>query len=123
MEISDAEYDVMCAIWAGHPVDAKTIIARLSAHKDWHDKTVKTLLGRLVKKGALTFQKDARAYLYSPSLAKEAYQRQQSQHIIERFFGGRLSPFVTAFAKQKSLQAQDVEALKTLIENWERDND
>jgi hypothetical protein len=37
---------------------------------NWHPKTAKTLMGRLVKKGALEFDRDGRAYLYRSEVAQ-----------------------------------------------------
>ena len=59
MEISKTKLEVMQAIWQGTPFDAETIIQRLNKQKEWHEKTVKTLLNRLVKKQALDFKKVA----------------------------------------------------------------
>ena len=62
-EISNAEFDVLDVIWDDSPVTANEVIERLNQRKNWHDKTVKTLLGRLVKKEVLSFEKQQRQYL------------------------------------------------------------
>lgn len=123
MEISKAEYDVMCAVWEAHPCSANDVIARLQETQDWHEKTVKTLLGRLVKKGALATQADKRRYLYSPLIAKQDYQQKESLTFVERMFKGKLSPLVAGFAQQGKLNQEDVDALKNIITDWEKNND
>ena len=63
IEISNAELKVMQVLWQRQPLSANDVVAALADDKDWHEKTVKTLLNRLVSKGALGFDKDGRAYL------------------------------------------------------------
>ena len=124
MEISKAEYEVMCAVWQGHPCTAKDIVDRLRGdQQEWHEKTIKTLLGRLVKKQALSFAKQQRHYLYSPLIEQEHYQQQESESFIERVFGGRISPLVAGFAKQQKLTEDDIAELKNLINEWEKKGD
>ncbi len=56
-QISDNEWDVMNTVWERAPVTADQVIARLrEADPSWHFRTVKTYLGRLVKKQALAFR-------------------------------------------------------------------
>ncbi|MEQ3660180.1 MAG: BlaI/MecI/CopY family transcriptional regulator [Glaciecola sp.] len=121
IEISDAEYQIMLAIWQGSPVTSKELIARLDT--EWHPKTVNTLLGRLVKKGALGFEKQGRQYNYLPLIEKDKYIKSKSQHFLKKLFNGKLSPMVANFVSQDMVEKDDIEALKKLIEDWEKQND
>ncbi|MBF7072102.1 BlaI/MecI/CopY family transcriptional regulator [Glaciecola sp. MH2013] len=120
IEISDAEYQIMLAIWESSPVNAKDVIARLDS--DWHPKTVNTLLGRLVKKEALAYMKDGRSYLYTPLIEKNSYIKSKSQHFLQKLFNGKLSPLVANFVDQDLVEKDDIEALKKLIDDWESSN-
>jgi len=122
-EISNAEFEVLEALWKNHPASATEIITRLNQHKTWHDKTVKTLLNRLVKKQAISFEKQKRHYIYSPLLEREAYTLKESKSLIERMFSGKVAPLVAGFAKQNDLNKEDINALKSLISEWEENND
>ncbi len=137
-EISNAEFEVLEALWQHYPASANEIIAKLndssinsdstnpdekSQDKQWHDKTVKTLLNRLVKKQAVSFEKQQRHYLYSPLLEREAYTLKESKSLVERMFSGKLAPLVAGFAKQNDLNKDDISALKSLISDWEKNND
>ena len=123
MDISNTEFEVLQALWKVHPADAQSIVTELNKDKAWHEKTVKTLLGRMVKKGAIEFEKSGRSYIYSPVLEIEAYQVQESKSLVERLFNGRIAPLVTGFAKDKNLSKQDIDELKNLIDTWEKHND
>jgi predicted transcriptional regulator len=136
-EISNAEFEVLEALWQKYPASANDIIAKLNEsgntntqgageviqEKQWHDKTVKTLLNRLVKKQAVGFEKQQRHYLYSPLLEREAYTLKESKSLIERMFSGKIAPLVAGFAKQNDLNKDDISALKSLISDWEKNND
>ncbi|PKM20512.1 MAG: transcriptional regulator [Gammaproteobacteria bacterium HGW-Gammaproteobacteria-15] len=121
IEISNAELSVMQVLWQRQPLSANDVVAALGNDKDWHEKTVKTLLNRLVSKGALGFDKDGRAYLYYPLIAEQDYQQQQSRSFVERIFAGRVAPLVAGFASQNKLNADDVQQLKQLIADWEQE--
>jgi len=121
IEISKTEFEVMDALWQSYPASANDIIERLQ-HKDWHEKTVKTLLSRLVNKQAIDFEKQQRSYLYFPLLEKSAYLANESSSIVSRLFAGRVAPLVAGFADTDSLSRQDVNELKALIDQWEKDN-
>ena len=122
-EISNAEFEVLKVLWNQHPLSANEIITLLNKEKEWHDKTVKTLLNRLVKKQAINFEKQQRRYLYSPLIEQESYKIKESESLIKRMFSGRVSPLVAGFAKKNNLQQQDIDELKDLISNWEKEND
>ena len=114
--ISEAESRVMQALWQHAPQPAERIVATLQAQTGWHEKTVKTLLNRLLRKGAVSVQKDGRRYLYSPVLRREEWQQQESRSLLDRVFGGRLTPLLTHFSQHEQLSAKDIAELRKLID-------
>ena len=119
-EISQAELEVLKVLWHKSPQSANDVVAALANASEWHEKTVKTLLNRLVTKEAVGYEKDGRAYLYYPLVQQTDYQQKESLSFIQRVLSGRISPLVAGFAKQQKLDADDVAALKQLIANWEK---
>ena len=122
LEISKTEFEVMDALWQGYPASASEIIERLNRDKFWHEKTVKTLLSRLVKKQAIDFEKEQRSYRYFPLVDKAAYVAKESNNLLSRLFSGRVAPLVAGFVESQSMSKQDIEELKAVIEKWEQDN-
>ena len=120
-EISDAEFAVLDVLWQYNPASANDIIAKLNASKPWHEKTVKTLLNRLVKKQAISYEKQQRSYLYSPLIERENYLIKQSKTLVDKLFRGHLSPLVSGFAQQSRLKKDDIAALKAIIADWEQE--
>ena len=115
MQISEAEAMVMEVLWKKSPVGADEVVIALSVHTDWAEPTVKTLLNRLLNKGAIQAEKEGRRYLYSPVLAREAWIGQQSEGMLERLFGGRVAPLVAHFSERGKLSAADIAELKRLV--------
>ncbi|MFT4257151.1 MAG: BlaI/MecI/CopY family transcriptional regulator [Pseudoxanthomonas sp.] len=121
MQISEAEAVVMEVLWQRHPQGADEVVAALSKRSDWAEPTVKTLLNRLLNKGAIRAERDGRRYLYSPVLAREAWVAQQSEGLLQRLFGGRVAPLVAHFSERGKLSPADVAELKRLIGEIEDD--
>lgn len=115
MQVSDAESAVMEVLWDRSPLSSEDVVAALSGSRDWQEATIKTLLNRLLKKGAIRAEKDGRRYLYAPVLARDAWVAQQSEGLVDRLFGGRIAPLVAHFSEQRKLGAKDIAELKRLI--------
>lgn len=122
-DISKTEFEVLNALWEQFPASANEIIQRLNQTKKWHEKTVKTLLNRLVKKQVIDFDKQQRSYLYFPLVARSTYTENESKSLVSRLFGGKVAPLVAGFANTDALSKEDVDELKALIEKWEQNND
>jgi len=119
MRISQAESLVMQTLWRQSPQSAEDISTALAADQGWEDSTVRTLLGRLVKKGALATEKDGRRYLYRPLIARDDYVEAESQNLLDRLFEGRVGPLFTHFSERQKLSAEDIAELRRLIEEFE----
>lgn len=115
MNITSAESLVMEPLWRRSPLTAEEIIAEVAPGQGWTDATVKTLINRLLKKRAITADKDGRRYLYRPLVAREAYVLKESQGLLDRLFEGRLAPLVSQFSEAQKLTPDDVAELKRLI--------
>lgn len=114
--ISDAELDVMEALWgAGHPLTAAEVSERIDTTRGWSLATVKTMLSRLVTKGAVKHREDGRRFLYSPAIEREAYVGNESRRFVDRLFGGRLTPLVARLAEEDALDDEDIAAIEALL--------
>lgn len=118
--ISEAESRVMEALWRKAPQSSEDIVAFVQRDSDWHEKTIRTLLGRLLGKGAVSVEKDGRRYLYSPTLSRGQWQSQESRSLLDRVFGGRLSPLLAHFSEHEKLGAKDIAELRKLLDAIEK---
>ena len=113
--ISEAEQAVMEVLWRDSPLSAAEVAERVDPSRGWSDRTVKTLLSRLLAKGVLAHEEEGRRYLYRPAVQREDYVAQESGRLIDRMFGGRVTPLVAHLAERDRLTPQDIEEIEALL--------
>ncbi len=118
--ISESEAKVMQALWAEHPLSAEQIYEAIAEAESWQLSTVKTLIGRLVRKGALGSTAEGRRFLYYPLLSQQDYVSSESRSLVDRLFNGRVAPLVSHFAEQRKLTKRDVAELRRLLDELDR---
>lgn len=116
IRISDAEIEVMKIAWEKNPVTSNEIVEKLSQRTSWAPKTIRTLINRLANKGALSYTKEGKSYLYIPAISKEACVKAETESFLDRMFDGALMPMLTHFAKSKKLSSEDIDKLKNILE-------
>lgn len=115
MRISDAELPIMEALWDQSPASSEELFSLIGEAQGWQYPTLRTLVNRLLTKGAIEAVKEGRRNVYKPIWSREDWVSQQSSHLLDRLFGGRLSALVSHFAQQQPLTAEDRKALSKLI--------
>ena len=113
--ISDAEHAVMEVLWRESPLAAQDVADRIDPERDWSTRTVKTLLSRLLAKGALAHEEDGRSYLYRPAIARDPFVARESRRLLDRMFGGSVSPLVAHLAERDSLTEEDIAEIEALL--------
>lgn len=119
--ISEAESRVMQVLWSQGPSTAEDVVAALAAVENWQEATVKTLLNRLLKKGAIHAELEGRRYRYTARLEQSEWVLQESGGLVDRLFGGRVAPLVAHFSQHGRLSKSDIEELRRLIEEIDGD--
>ena len=114
--ISEAEWDVIKIIWEKGPLTAGQIVAALEGQKHWRPRTIKTLLARLVKKGAVKSAVEEKRYVYRAAISRQQAARREARSFLSRVFDGALLPAVVTFLKETDLSHEDVEQLKQILE-------
>jgi predicted transcriptional regulator len=122
IRISEAESQVMDALWRKSPLTPEEVIAATAKANDWGPGTVRTLITRLLRKGALAGTRREGGYFYHALISRADYVQSESQMLLDRLFQGQVAPFVAHFATQRALTAADLKKLKKLIEELEDDN-
>lgn len=114
--LSEAELEVMSAIWeTGEPVTSTELLKRFSG-KGWKIQTLSTFLTRLVEKGVLGVEKRGKSNLYAPALTPAEYRQRQARQVIEERYHGSLPDFLTAFYGGKGISGQELEELRRWFE-------
>jgi predicted transcriptional regulator len=113
--IAEGEYAVMEVLWEESPLTAAEVAGRVPSGRGWSLATVKSMLSRLLAKGALAHEQDGRRYLYRPAFAREDYVAEESGRLIDRMFGGRVTPLVAQLAERDRLTDADIAEIEALL--------
>jgi len=117
--ISDAEWEVMNVVWDQHPISAADITHALPRRST---QTVKTLLNRLLKKGALRYEAQGKKYLYRPAVPRERCLRQASKTFITHVFAGDPHSLVSHLLEHHRLSEDDLHALQDQLDQHKQHN-
>lgn len=118
ISISESEWKVMKVIWDEPPKTLQDVLAKLQC-TEWSTTTIQTYLARLVKKGALTTERQGKGYLYYPAISESECQSAESATFLSRVYDGSLANMVLGFVKSGNLSNDELKALKQLIEEQE----
>ncbi|WP_087064112.1 BlaI/MecI/CopY family transcriptional regulator [Intestinibacillus massiliensis] len=113
--ISDTELEILNLLWhSDEALSSTEVFERLDT--GWKYPTVTTLLGRLVEKGAVRYEKRGKAYYYSPAIDEAAYKASETARFISRMHGGSVRSMIAALCDSRGLTEQDAEALRRIFD-------
>lgn len=115
VSVSPAEGEVMRVLWEKAPRLGREIAERLAVRKSWKPSTSRTLLRRLVRKGAVKVHKRQRPFLYEPCVNQQACARFESRSLLQRWFGGRSVELLANLLSETSLTPQDIQRLQRIL--------
>jgi BlaI family penicillinase repressor len=115
VQISDSEWDVMEPIWQAGACTAADVIRHLRPTHDWNHSTIRTLLARLVEKGALAYEVDGFRYIYRAAVTRQRCVRQEGRSFLEKAFGGDVAALVAHFVQEASFDRDEIEQLRQLL--------
>lgn len=118
ISISESEWQVMKIIWSEPPKTLQDMLGHLK-YTEWSSTTIQTYLARLVKKGALSTERQGKGYLYYPAVSEQDCQLSESRNFLNRVYDGSLASMVAGFIKGGNLSDDELATLKELIEQRE----
>jgi len=114
--ISESEWRVMQVLWEHGPLTANEVVNKLAGEVKWTPRTIKTLIGRVVKKGAVRFQEEGTRYRYSPAVAESECIRSETQSFVRRVYQGAMKPALAAFLEDAELSPQEIDELQEILD-------
>lgn len=114
-QISEAEFEVMKVIWKHAPISTNEITEKLTQTTKWRPKTIQTLIKRLVTKGALSYEKQSRVFVYTPLIEEKEYIGQESCSFLERYYDGDITAMLSAYIKDDRLSESEIDTLRSLL--------
>jgi BlaI family penicillinase repressor len=123
VSISESEWEVMTLVWSASPVAAADLVDQLNRKRGWAARTTRTLLERLVAKGALTYEQDGKRYLYRPAVTMADCVRRESRSFLDRVFGGKPGAMLVHLVKETPLTADEIADLRRLLKQKEKEKE
>ena len=114
-QITEAEYEVMKIVWKYAPINTNEITEKLLATSSWSAKTIQTLIKRLVNKGALTYEKNSRVFVYTPLVKESEYISQESNSFLNRYYDWDITAMLSAYIENDKLSETEIETLRSLL--------
>ena len=114
-QISEAEFEVMKVIWKHAPINTNEITEQLTKTTKWSPKTIQTLIKRLVTKGALSYEKQSRVFVYTPLINEKEYIGQESYSFLERYYDGDITAMLSAYIEDDKLSESEINTLHSLL--------
>ena len=114
-QITEAEYEVMKIVWKYAPINTNEITEKLLTTSSWSAKTIQTLIKRLVNKGALTYEKNSRVFVYTPLVKESEYISQESNSFLNRYYDGDITAMLSAYIENDTLSETEIETLRSLL--------
>ncbi len=121
MRISDAEWRLMRIVWRRRAATAGEVIEELLPETGWSHRTVRTLLGRLVDKGALAAEEEGNRYVYRPKASQLRCVRQEARSFVEKVFDGDAAELLIHFVRNEAISPEQIDELKRLLDEKGRE--
>ncbi len=112
VELTEAEWAIMRAVWEHQPCAAGTVQEALAASKGWAYSTVKTTMDRMARKGLLRTQRIRNLQLFSTTIDEVEAKRGEFCRMLKRAFGGALAPMIQFLVEHGELSAEEARQLR-----------
>lgn len=123
MKLTEAEWQVMNALWENHPASARQIMGRLPEGVRWAYTTVKTMLSRLVDKDVVTEQKRGNISLYTPLVSQRKARSSAFKSLLDQAFDGAMGPLMHFMLEERKLGEKEMEEIVTVLQEKNKDKE
>ena len=117
-KLFDSELKVLEPLWDDGPQTAGALARRLAVSCGWNRNTTYTVIKKLIDKGALS--RTDPGVLCTPLISRAQVQRQETEQLIGRLFGGSRAQFLSAFLSEQDLSPAQAQQLRELIDQLEK---
>lgn len=114
-QISEAEFEIMKIVWKHAPISTNEITDTLTQATAWSPKTIQTLIKRLVNKGALSYEKQSRVFIYTPQVKESEYIGYESNSFLNRFYGGDFTAMLSTYIENDRLSETEIDTLRSIL--------
>ena len=114
-KIAESEWRIMQVLWDSGPQTANDVVNALSGDVKWKPRTIKTLISRLVKKGAVKVNEEGYRYRYSAAVDESACVRSETKSFVRRIYQGAMKPALAAFIEDADLSDKEIDEIQRIL--------
>jgi BlaI family penicillinase repressor len=114
-KIAESEWRVMQVLWENGSQTANDVVNALSGEVKWKPRTIKTLISRLVKKGAVKVTEEGYRYRYSAAVKESACVRSETKSFVRRVYQGAMKPALAAFIEDADLSDKEIDDIQKIL--------
>lgn len=113
--LQPSEWIIMEKLWENHPQTIMQLYHGLEEDPGWSKSTVNTLLGRMVKKGILSYEEGKKAKLYHPNLNRDEAALTETKSLIKRVYKGSVGMMLSTLIRSNNLTDEDIRELYQIL--------
>ncbi len=102
-------------IWEREPLHSRELVKLCEAELNWKKPTTYTVLRRLCERGLFRNE----GGMVSACVSREEFYAMQSERFVEETFSGSLPSFLAAFTRRRSLTAEEIAEIRSMIDSFE----
>ena len=123
MKLTDTEWQLMNALWKKYPSTARELTELLPQDVSWAYTTIKTMLTRLVAKGAVSERKRANTSVYTPLISQKKARRSAIGSLLNQAFDGALEPMLHFLVRDRKLSDKEKKALIDILQREDKNEE
>jgi BlaI family penicillinase repressor len=117
MKLTQAEWQIMNALWEKHPATARDIMSRLPQDVKWAYTTLKTMLSRLAEKKAVSEQKQSNTSVYEPLVSQHKARLSAFRLLLDQSFDGAMGPLMHFMLQEQKLNDKQKKELIEILQD------
>ena len=116
--ITDAELEIMKELWENKQLSLNELTEKLNEKEPRNKNTIKTLLYRLIEKGAVkSINKNKKENEFKANISKEKYLKKENQSFLNKLYNGNTSNMLLNFVENKEISKEELKKLIEMIED------
>jgi predicted transcriptional regulator len=121
--LGETEMEILHHVWQLTSATVAEVRDRIQRERPIAYTTVMTVMRNLASKGYLAFEKDGNTYIYSPLQSAKEVQRSLLRDLVSKVFRGSATALVQTLVSDEELSDEDIERIRTLIDDMEEDHE
>ena len=122
VRLTELQLAIMSVLWKKSTATVADVHDAIGARRGLAPATVATLLRRLEKKGAVTHETEGRQFVYRALISSAAARRSMLSEVAERLLPADVPALINQLLASKKIGAEELEQVKKLIEEKERED-